>query len=204
MSNTPHDRTAPAPPPDDVAAAPHSRPARTTADDPLETASPVHPDGAAPRGSRADAGGTHGVGAGRASSSRADETVVASRGTAVPETTGRGAERAGRTGEQTAPVDPALDKPVKRGISGTVWAALILGVVVLILLLVFIIQNNVSTRFEYMAWEFSLPLGVAMLFSAIAGALIMALVGSVRIFTLGHRLRKLEKERQRIRTAVSD
>jgi len=99
-------------------------------------------------------------------------------------------------------VDPSLDKPVKRGVSGTVWAALILGVIVLILLLVFIIQNNVATRFEYMAWTFSLPLGVAMLLSAIAGALIMALVGSVRMFSLGHRVRKLERERERIRTSL--
>ena len=73
---------------------------------------------------------------------------------------------------------------------------------VLILLLVFIIQNNVATRFEYMAWTFSLPLGVAMLLSAIAGALIMALVGSVRMFSLGHRVRKLERERERIRTSL--
>ena len=81
-------------------------------------------------------------------------------------------------------------------------AYVVLGVIVLILLLVFIIQNNVATRFEYMAWTFSLPLGVAMLLSAIAGALIMALVGSVRMFSLGHRVRKLERERERIRTSL--
>ena len=96
-------------------------------------------------------------------------------------------------------VDPELDAPAGRGVSGTVWAALILGVIVLVLLLVFIVQNNVSTSFEYMAWSFTLPLGVAMLLSAIAGALIMALVGSVRMFALSHRLRKLERERERIR-----
>ena len=33
----------------------------------------------------------------------------------------------------------------------------------------------------------------------LAGALIMALVGSVRMFALSHRLRKLERERERIR-----
>lgn len=109
------------------------------------------------------------------------------------------------TGQQPAaapPTDPALDQPKKRGVSGTVWAALILGVIILILLLVFIIQNNVSTGFHYMAWEFSLPLGVAILLAAIAGALVMALVGSVRMFTLGHRVRRLEKERSRIKDAL--
>lgn len=99
--------------------------------------------------------------------------------------------------------DPALDTPAKRSISGMVWAALIAGVIILILLLVFIIQNNVSTRFEYMAWQFHLPLGAAMLLSAIAGALIMALAGSVRMFKLGHRMRRLERERSRIQDTLN-
>ncbi|MEV8158170.1 MULTISPECIES: LapA family protein [Kocuria] len=193
MSTTPHDRTTAA-------------------------REPGGDDAARPRGTRGPAGeplGSPAPGEQRAGAGRAAPSPVAEERASAPRTTAaddveprpseppRTSESAHATGQQ-APVDPALDKPAKRGVSGTVWAALILGVVVLILLLVFIIQNNVSTRFEYMAWEFSLPLGVAMLFSAIAGALIMALVGSVRIFTLGHRLRKLEKERQRIRTAVSD
>ena len=36
----------------------------------------------------------------------------------------------------------------------------------------------------------------------LSGALIMALVGSVRMFTLSHRLRKLERERERIKHAL--
>ena len=114
--------------------------------------------------------------------------------------TTRGDQHDNRTARAT---DPTLDGPKKRGVSGIVWAALILGVIILILLLIFIIQNNVSTRFEYMAWQFSLPLGVAMLLSAVAGALVMALVGSVRMFKLSHRVRKLEKERARIKETLN-
>ena len=117
----------------------------------------------------------------------------------VGETRPRAAERAPENTTTAAAVDPTLDAPAGRGVSGTVWAALIAGGVVLILLLVFILQNNVPAHFEYMAWSFSLPLGVAMLLSAIAGALIMALVGSVRMFGLSRRLHKLEKERERIK-----
>jgi len=51
-------------------------------------------------------------------------------------------------------------------------------------LLVFIVQNNSSTRFSIFFWDFTLPLGVSMLFAAIAGALIMALVGGARILQL--------------------
>lgn len=102
---------------------------------------------------------------------------------------------------QTA-TDPALDGHQKQGVSGAAWTALILGLLILILLLVFILQNNVPADFNYLGWQFSLPLGVAMLLAAVAGALIMGLVGSVRLFKLGHRVRKLEKERADIKRAL--
>ena len=102
---------------------------------------------------------------------------------------------------QTA-TDPALDGHQKQGVSGAAWTALILGLLILVLLLVFILQNNVPAEFAYLGWQFSLPLGVAMLLAAVAGALIMGLVGSVRLFKLGHRVRKLEKERADIKRAL--
>lgn len=103
---------------------------------------------------------------------------------------------------QRAGIDPRLDERRGRGISGAMWTALILGLLILVLLLVFIVQNNEPADFEYMVWSFRLPLGVAMLLAAVAGALVMALVGSVRLFTLGHRLRRLEKEREDIKRAL--
>ncbi|MHC5558273.1 LapA family protein [Kocuria sp. U4B] len=98
--------------------------------------------------------------------------------------------------------DPRLDEHRGRGISGAMWVALVLGLLVLILLLVFILQNNIPADFRYLGWSFSLPLGVAMLFAAIAGALVMALVGSVRLLTLGRRVRRLEKEREGIKRVL--
>ena len=78
------------------------------------------------------------------------------------------------------------------------WIALVLGALILVLLLVFILQNNTSADFVYLGWNFTLPLGVAMLFAAIAGMLVMALFGSVRLFKLGHQIRKFRKERESI------
>ena len=120
---------------------------------------------------------------------------------------GHSAERAPAGDRETsaarrAGIDPRLDEHRGRGISGAMWTALVLGLLILILLLVFILQNNVPADFEYMAWSFRLPLGVAMLLAAIAGALVMALVGSLRLFALGHRLRRLEKEREDIKRAL--
>lgn len=76
----------------------------------------------------------------------------------------------------------------QRGLNRTrvagAWIGLIVGALILILLLVFIVQNNTSTEFSILFWDFSLPLGVAMLFAAVAGALIMALAGGARILQL--------------------
>ena len=77
-----------------------------------------------------------------------------------------------------------------------VWASLFVGVILMILLLVFIIQNNVSTKFDYFTWQFSLPLGVAMLLAALAGALIRALVGSVRMIQMRWELHKYRRDRK--------
>ncbi|MFC7401898.1 lipopolysaccharide assembly LapA domain-containing protein [Citricoccus sp. GCM10030269] len=99
-------------------------------------------------------------------------------------------------------MDPSLDQPARRGLSGGTWIALILGAVVLVLLLIFILQNNVEAQFAYFGWNFSLPLGIAMLFAAIAGVLVMGLFGSVRLIKLGHRVRRLEKERKAIKAQL--
>ncbi|GEO93919.1 LapA family protein [Kocuria turfanensis] len=110
------------------------------------------------------------------------------------------AERA--PGPPPVRTDPTLDEQQKRGVSGAMWTALLLGLLILVLLLVFILQNNVPTDFRFLGWEFVLPLGIAMLFAAVAGALVMGLVGSVRLFRLNHRVRKLEKERADIKRAL--
>ena len=99
-------------------------------------------------------------------------------------------------------LDPSLDSHQRQGVTGGTWIALILGTLILVLLLIFILQNNVPADFAYFGFEFNLPLGVAMLFAAIAGVLIAALLGSVRLFKLSRRVRKLEKERETIKRAI--
>ena len=98
--------------------------------------------------------------------------------------------------------DSSLDEHQGQGITGGTWIALILGTLILILLLIFILQNNVEASFAYFGWQFTLPLGVAMLFAAIAGVLVAGLLGSVRLFKLSRRVRKLEEERANIKRAL--
>ncbi len=81
----------------------------------------------------------------------------------------------------------------QRTFAATTWAALIVGALLLILLLVFIMQNQQSVELTLFAWKFSFPAGVGFLLAAIAGALIMALVGGVRMLEL----RRLAKKNSR-------
>jgi uncharacterized integral membrane protein len=84
-----------------------------------------------------------------------------------------------------------------RSLSGAAWTALVVGVVALIFILVFVLQNNVSAQFTFLAWTFSMPLGVAALFAAIGGALITAGVGTIRMIVLGRSVRRLRQDATR-------
>ncbi|MGZ4573992.1 MAG: LapA family protein [Mycobacteriaceae bacterium] len=77
--------------------------------------------------------------------------------------------------------------------TASAWIGLVVGALILILLLVFVLQNNENTKLSILVWDFTLPLGVSMLFAAIAGALIMALAGGARIL----QLRKAYKNHRR-------
>jgi len=100
--------------------------------------------------------------------------------------------------------DPVADVPdtSSGGKTAGMWIGLILGAIILVLLLIFVIQNNVTAGFQYFGAQFDLPLGVAMLLAAIAGALVMALVGSVRMLQMSLTIRKLRKQQERIHRAT--
>lgn len=113
----------------------------------------------------------------------------------------RAAERP--AAERPAPAESTSEAPAGGGgKTAGVWIGLILGAIVLVLLLIFVIQNNQTARFDYFSAQFDLPLGVAMLLAAIAGALIMALVGSVRMFQMSWTIRKLRKQQEKIHRAT--
>ena len=67
---------------------------------------------------------------------------------------------------------------------------MVIAVLVLIFLLIFIMQNLTGVRVFFLGAAGTLPLGVAMLFAAIAGALLVALIDSARILQLRHAARR--------------
>jgi len=61
---------------------------------------------------------------------------------------------------------------------------MILSAVVLIFLLIFILQNSAPVQIIFLSWTGALPTGVALLFAAIAGVLLVALPGAARMLQL--------------------
>lgn len=62
------------------------------------------------------------------------------------------------------------------------FSGLIAGAIVLILLLIFILENTQSVRVGWLGLHGRIALGVALLLAAIGGALLVGLVGAARIF----------------------
>lgn len=87
-------------------------------------------------------------------------------------------------------VDPPRSRPVpvKHRVTGTrigdVWIASISFALVLLLLLIFIMQNSQSVEISFLWLNGHLPLGVAMLLSAVLGVLLVVIPGTARIVQL--------------------
>jgi uncharacterized integral membrane protein len=74
--------------------------------------------------------------------------------------------------------------------SGGLWTGLILSAIVLIFLLVFILQNQISVTIRFLGFAGSVPVGVALLLAAIAGLLLVAIPGGMRILQLRRAARR--------------
>lgn len=65
-----------------------------------------------------------------------------------------------------------------------IWVTTVAALVVLSLLIVFILQNQGLVRVQYLGLSGTLPLGVGLFIAAVAGGLLVAIVGAVRITQL--------------------
>lgn len=97
-----------------------------------------------------------------------------------------------------APVPPRPPTPeaqravaeVKFTRAAALWSALITGLLILVVLLVFIVQNTESASMAFLGWHWTLPLGVQILLAAVGGALITVMVGAARIIQLRRAAKK--------------
>ncbi len=87
---------------------------------------------------------------------------------------------------------PSPRRTGRTRISGT-WVGVIIATVILVLLLIFILQNTKSVKVSYFTVNGTMPLGVALLLATIGGVLLAGIVASLRIWQLRHRLNKPER-----------
>ena len=107
-----------------------------------------------------------------------------------PRVTGSAAEKP--TGSGQAPASLPQHKIKRTRIGGT-WIASTCFGVILLLLLIFILQNDHAVDVSYLGAHGHLPLGVALLLAAVFGVLLVALPGTARIIQLRRTARRHRK-----------
>ena len=88
-----------------------------------------------------------------------------------------------RTPADVNPEPQPLPGERRTRLSGA-WTAVVVGLVILIVILVFILQNQQSVQVSFLMLSGHLPLAVALLFAMILGALIVVAFGAARILQL--------------------
>jgi lipopolysaccharide assembly protein A len=103
--------------------------------------------------------------------------------------------------ESPQPAAPPLQHPhhqLKRTRTGGLWVSMGFFAAILLLLLIFILQNSATVDISYLGAHGRLPLGVAMLLSAVCGVLLVVLAGAARISQLratARRHRRIDAQR---------
>ncbi|HZU16357.1 MAG TPA: lipopolysaccharide assembly protein LapA domain-containing protein [Candidatus Dormibacteraeota bacterium] len=105
-------------------------------------------------------------------------------------------------GHQGDPGAPS-SLPLRTGVSAT-WTALALGTVMVVLILVFILQNLRQVEVNFLVFSGRLPLGAAILCGAVAGVVITFAVGAARILQLRLVVRASSRRAERRRASPLD
>ena len=87
------------------------------------------------------------------------------------------------TPDAANPGQDALPGERRTRLSGA-WTAVVVGLVALVVILVFILQNPKSVEVSFLMFSGHLPLAVALLFAMILGALIVFAFGAARLLQL--------------------
>jgi lipopolysaccharide assembly protein A len=82
-----------------------------------------------------------------------------------------------------APEPEALPGESRTRLSGA-WTAVVIGLIGLVVILIFILQNQQSVQVSFLIFSGHLPLAVALLFAMILGALIVFAFGAARLLQL--------------------
>jgi len=92
------------------------------------------------------------------------------------------------TNQQGSQLPP--NHKVRRTRLGGVWTAVALFAIILVLLLIFILENGHRVQISFLGAHGHLPLGVALLLAAVLGILLVVIPGTGRIVQLRRTARR--------------
>ncbi|WP_045821746.1 LapA family protein [Williamsia herbipolensis] len=85
------------------------------------------------------------------------------------------------TATTTRTPSTTTERPARRGFGAASKMLLAVATVLVAALVVFVLQNTVHTTISFVAWDFDLGVGVALLGSAVVGAVVALTVsGAIR------------------------
>ncbi|MDP9886420.1 lipopolysaccharide assembly LapA domain-containing protein [Sinomonas atrocyanea] len=74
-----------------------------------------------------------------------------------------------------------------------VWAAVVVALLALVLLIIFILQNQQPAKVLFLGLEGTVTLGMALLMAAVGGGILVAAAGAARIVQLRSHARRSRK-----------
>lgn len=81
----------------------------------------------------------------------------------------------------TKPERPRAEQVTRAGV---IWVAISAGLLILVLLIIFILQNEERVTVNYLGVAGELSLGMALFIAAVAGGILVAIAGAVRLLQL--------------------
>lgn len=123
-----------------------------------------------------------------------------SRRSTVDSATLRAEERETMTSDSSSPPPergsaeaPAKGRPPRMTRAGAVWVAIAAALILLVLLIVFILQNPTKVNVHFLGLQGTLSLGMALLIAAVAGGVVVAIAGTARVTQLRMNARRIRR-----------
>jgi uncharacterized integral membrane protein len=142
----------------------------------------------------AGAGSERESGAGEPSANGAAAEDVTAEGASGKDAQAAGGGAVEKAGEPVERSGGGKHELAPQSRTGALWTALAIAGVVLVFLLIFVAQNFAAVTVHFLGLEFSLPIGLALLFAAIVGGVLVWLAGTARMIQMRRAAKKARKQ----------
>ena len=95
---------------------------------------------------------------------------------------------------QSGPAEaPSSGRPPRMTRASAVWVAVAAALILLVLLIVFILQNPTKVEVQFLGLQGTLSLGMALLIAAVGGGVVVAIAGVARVTQLRMNARRTRR-----------